>query len=147
MGEGLCLLHLGQTAGQCLQAGLQSSCCHHMFQMVVKESLCCCLFLVSFFRKEKKWKRGGGRRGGKGGSGGRKEESGGENREKKRTQRGGQVKMRKEKCVVCSSQLLGPWRRQAPCSHFRPPRCPLAQVQLGVDFSALEEPLADLAHD
>lgn len=85
--------------------------------------------------------------------GGREEGRTGRNerlREKRRkgTEWRKERRKRKAKCVVCRSQLLGPWRQQPPCSHFTPPPLlPLAQVQLGVDFSALEEPLADLVHD
>lgn len=57
MGDGLCLLHLGQQGSVCKQdfRALVAT----TFQMAVKESLCCCLFLISSFRKKKKWKQEG----------------------------------------------------------------------------------------
>lgn len=88
------------------------------------------------FRKEEKWnkERREEKRGRKEGSGERKverrEETGEDERrkeKKKRTQRknGGKVKMKKEKCVVYRSQLLGPWRQQPPSFSFTlQPHCP-----------------------
>lgn len=46
---------------------------------------------------------------------------------KERTQRKtvDKVKMKKEKCVVYRSQLLGPWRQQPPSFYFTlQPHCP-----------------------
>lgn len=47
--------------------------------------------------------------------------------------------------VAASCLDHGAGKPHAPISGR--PAAPLAQVQLGVDFRALEEPLADLAHD